>query len=180
MDLQESTLFCRGQMAPDEHVLWQGKPEKGNWFNLNTIIPMLVPLGVAGFLLYSMRGNFNSGSHFLFMPLIFVGIILIQAIRQFASPIYYRKHSVYVITNKRIYRKRGKYTDNLSATNMPSYETIMYPNGCGTIRFLLTSDPYQHPRYRSRVVHSYFTLENLADVERVQQLINTITAENRS
>ena len=172
MDQRDDYSFCRGQMAPGEYVLWTGKPDtKSNYFTGRNFMNFLFAIPFTAFsVFWIVTASRAPGPFFLFgIPFLVYGLYILfgSGIRN----ILLRKDTYYVITNKRIYRRIGKKTDNLSGVNMPPYETIMHSNGNGTIRFTMGANPYRSTdRYGHYVVH-YFTLDNLADVERAQQAI---------
>ena len=173
MDESRDYSFCRGQMAPDEHILWTGKPEKGNIFtgqNIGTFLFGIPFTAFAVFWTVSVVRN-APGPFFLFgIPFLAIGLYMLFG--NFIYTAYMRKRTAYVITNKRIYRRMGQKTDNLSASAMPMYETIIHRNGNGTIRFPMMHDPYYGSRrVNGRLVTRYFSIENVADFDRVQQAI---------
>ncbi len=170
---QDMYSFCRGQMAPDEFVIWTGKPEtKSNLFIGQNLSTVLFAIPWTAFAVYLTVTAAQFPGLFFLSGIPFLAIGLYMLFGNFIYTAYMRKRTAYVITNKRIYRRMGRKTDNLSAAVMPTYETIMHRNGNGTIRFPLANDPYQRTyRVNGRVVTHYFSLDNLADIDRVQQAI---------
>ena len=172
MEENRDYSFCRGQMGPDEHVIWSGKPEGGNIFTGQNIGTFLFGIPWTAFAVFwTVSVSKAPGPFFLFgIPFLAVGVYMLFG--NFLYTAYMRKRTAYVITNKRIYRRMGRKTDNLSASTMPMYETIIHRNGNGTIRFPVMHDPYYGGRrVNGRAVTRYFTIENVADISRVQQAI---------
>ncbi len=174
MEQNEIYNFCRGQMGPDEFVLWTGQPEiKGNLFTIHDLVNCAFGAFATGFAIFWMKSALSvpgSGLFFLFgIPFLAVGLYMFfgRAIYN----VYMRKRTAYVITNKRIYRRIGRKTDNLPGLNMPAYDTVMHRNGNGTIRFVTAQNAYRSVDRYGRAVVRYFTLDNLADVDRAQQAI---------
>lgn len=173
METREDYNFCRGQMAPDEFVLWTGKPEiKGNLFTTEDIPLTLFYALWTGFAVFWFVSAAKYGGLFSIfgIPFVFVGCYLLFG--RFIHKAYLRRRTTYVITNRRVYRKRGQKIDNLPATQNPGYETIIHRNGNATIRFHLISDDYRSaPKFNGRQFTRRYELENLLDADRVQQAL---------
>ncbi len=173
MDHREDYSFCRGQMAPDEFVLWTGKPDTGsNYFTGHNFATFLFAIPFTAFAVFWMVTASKAPGPFFLFGIPFLGYGLYMLFGHWIRNLFLRKNTCYVITNKRIYRRIGKKTDNLPGLNMPPYETVMHKNGNGTIRFTVGTNPYRSTDRYGRYAVSCFTLDNLADVDRAQQAIS--------
>lgn len=176
MDQYEDYSFCRAQMGPDEHVLWQGKPDKGNLFTKQDLLRLPGTLVFLGITIFISAGSAKGGirNFLMFLPfLVIVGFIFLGPIVRL---IRNRKNSLYVITNKKIYRKIGNKVDYLASASMPSHYTYLYKNGNGSIYFQNAPATYDQIHYgnshRGPASNSvYFSLENLADIRRAESAL---------
>lgn len=174
---ENSRLFCRSQMAPDEYVLWSGRPEKSGLFmsgaELGSFIFSIIWTIFACAMCISAMKSRMGNSIVGYLPLLFpiVGIILIVShLRKF---LVLRNQTEYVITNKRIYRLMGKRTDNFSASVTVGYETKYHRNGNATISFPMAIDPTKgKTRVAGQTLPRCFTINNIAEVDRVQQALS--------
>ena len=177
---QDIYRFCRGQMGPDEYVLWQGQPEpKGNLFSISDLYNFFIGAFFSAFAIYWMvnAAKVPGSSFFFLFGLPFLGIGLYLSLGRALYTVLIRKRTAYVITNKRIYRLRGRKTDNLSASNLPDYDTVCHRNGNGTIRFIIASPSYHTVSRYGRATVRYFTLDNLTDMDRA---VNAIARMDRA
>ncbi len=172
MDQNSYYSFCRGQIAPDEYVIWSGKPERGNIFTGQNLAYCFFGIPWTAFAIFWTSTAMQGPPLFALFGLPFIGVGLYMLFGNFIYTAYIRKRTAYVITNKKIYRRMGRKTDNLAAAVMPTYETVIHRNGNGTIRFPLPRNPYEGTvRINGRPVPRYFTLENIAEIDRVHQAI---------
>ena len=79
-----------------------------------------------------------------------------------------------MITNQKIIRKRGKRVDMLGAGNLPSTHITTFADGNGNIRFGEYITYYRRTSFDGFQNNAPFTLENIQDVVRVHQIINTM------
>jgi hypothetical protein len=83
-----------------------------------------------------------------------------------------RKRTAYVITNQKVIRKRGSRIDIQALANAPATHLEIHKDGFGTLSF---GAPYHYSgRSRNNSFNgndSLFTLENIPDAVRVQQII---------
>ena len=165
---QDIYSFCRGQMGPDEYVLWQGKPERrGNLLSIYDVFSGFIGAFVSAFATYWIVNAYKAPGPSFFclfgLPFLVLGLYMLFGRALYAVLI--RKKTAYVITNKRIYRQRGRKTDNLSGLKLPDYDTICHRNGNGSIRFVTAAHAYRSADRYGRATIRFFTLENLADME---------------
>ena len=179
----ESTeLFCRSQMSADEYVLWSGRPEKNGPFlsgaEIGSLLFSIVWTVIATAMCLPALKD-NGGTILGLFPAIFpiVGLFLVGS--HLRRVLILRNHTEYVITNKRIYRRMGKRIDNFSASIAVGYQSQTHRNGNSTITFPMAIDPSK-PRTKSngREVPRFFTINSIADVDRVQQVLSRMETNN--
>jgi len=162
--------FARPLLVPGESILWKGKPCPGNILTKQDVF--LIPFSIfwCGFAFVWFFGALAVGGFFaLFgIPFIAVGIYLVAG--RFVVAAHLRKNTAYVITNKKIIRKKGKSVDMIDIATLPPMHTELHKNGCGTIIF---GEPvYQnYGRRTGGHVVQPFALENIEDAVRIQALI---------
>lgn len=176
MDQYEDYSFCRALMSPDEHVLWQGKPDKGNLFTKQQLLGLPGVLVFLGITVFITGGSAKGGMQNFIMFLPFLVIVSFILLGPIVRHIRNRKNSLYVITNKKIYRKIGSKIDYLAAASMPSHYTYLYKNGNGSIYFQNEPATYDELNYGNShrgpaTNRPTFSLENLADVRRAESAL---------
>ena len=171
MEHSDEFSFSRPYLAPGEVILWRGKPGKGNLFVQQDIF--LIPFSIfwCGFAVFWEVTVLVSGAPFFFgiwgIPFVCVGLYIVFG--RFLWKAHIRKHTAYVITNRKIVRCRKNRIDMLEGKNMPSAHITAHKDGSGTIRF-------GQPTYGRRnngfgTEETLFTLDNVPDVARVQQIL---------
>lgn len=165
--------FARSLLTPGEIIRWRGKPEKGNLFTGQDFF--LIPFSIfwCGFAIFWEITAITGGAPFFFalfgVPFVLVGLYLVFG--RFLYAAWIRKRTFYVITSKKIIRKRGNRIDTIDGRNLPMMNMVIHKNGNGTIRF---GDPRTY-YYRGHngwdYNHGLFTLENIPDPTRVNELI---------
>ena len=165
--------FARPYLAPGETILWRGKPAGGHLFGPQDLFMIPFSIFWAGFAFYWFFNALRVGVFALFgIPFVCVGIYI--TVGRFFHMAHRRKHTAYVITTAKVIRKRGNRIDMLDAKTMPAIHVTAHTDGTGTIRF------GQLAYYRGRRYDSFdanqglFTLENIPDVARVQQILHSI------
>ena len=168
--------FARAYPVPGESILWKGKPGKGHL--LTPQDAFMIPFSIlwCGFAVFWEVSVIAGGAPFFFgiwgIPFILVGLYMVFG--RFLHTAYLRKHTAYVITNKKIIRKRGKRVDMLGAGNMPSTHITTFADGSGNIRFGEYNMYYRRNNFDGFQNSAPFMLENVPDVIRVHQIINTM------
>lgn len=162
--------FAASCLAPGEYILHRCKPGKGRLFSAQDII--LIPFSIfwCGFAFFWVISAFSMGAPFFFclfgIPFILIGLYMV--IGRFFWTAYIRKRTAYVITNRRIIRRRGNRMDMLDSGNMPPMQVSCFADGSGTILFR----PQVYYRRRGSAYRTAtFALENIPDVMKVQQII---------
>ena len=170
-EMTDDYSFARPYLAPGETILWRGKPEKGHllgpqdWF----MIPFSIFWCV--FAVFWFVTALQAGAFALFgIPFVCVGIYM--TVGRFFHIAWLRKNTAYVITTAKIIRRRGKRIDMLDAKTMPTIHVTARTDGTGTIQFGDTF--YYRRRGRTYRETPLFTLDNIPDVARVQQLLHSI------
>ena len=173
MEYQDQYHFARGYLVPGECIMWKGKPGKGHLLTRQDIFMIPFSIFWCGFVCFWEFSVITGGAPLFFawwgIPFILVGLYM--TVGRFFHIAYMRRHTAYVITNKKIIRKRGKRVDMLGAVNMPAIHITTYADGSGTIRFGQTD---WYARRQGFQYAPVFSLDNVQDVTRVHQIISTM------
>lgn len=181
-EINDDYAFARPYLAPGERILWRGKPEKGHL--LSGQDAFMIPFSIfwCGFAIFwFVTALINTPFPFALFGVPFVCVGLYITVGRFFHTASVRKRTAYVITTQKVIRKRGNRIDMLDAKTMPAIHVTARTDGTGTIQFG-EFVYYSHGRYRS---YSWgddrwgpngrlFTLENIPDVARVQQILHSI------
>ena len=176
MEYVDEYGFARAYLVPGESILWKGKPGKGHL--LTPQDAFMIPFSIFwfGFAVFWEVGVLTSGAPFFFgiwgIPFILIGLYMLFG--RFLHTAYLRKHTAYVITNKKIIRKKGKRVDMLGAGNMPSTHITTFADGSGNIRFGEYNMYYRRNSFDGFQNSAPFMMENVPDVVRVHQIIGTM------
>lgn len=160
-------------LAPDEYILWNGKPGKGNLLTQADIF--MVPFSIlwCGFaIMWETVVLMNSTSLFAKIwgiPFVCVGLYIVFG--RFIMKIYLRKETVYVITNRRIISLCKNRLNTIDYHIYPSKTVTRCKNGYGTI-FLSTSLPANWMAYLRGQHQNFFELDNIPDVDRVMRILS--------
>ncbi len=164
--------FLKNCLADDEHILWQGKPEKGHYLSSSDIFLIPFSLVWCGFAIFWEITALTSGAPAVFglfgVPFVLIGLYLVFG--RFIHTARTRQKSAYVITNKRIIRKVGNKVEILDGKNLPPMEISIFDNNKGEIVF--GEIQYHYRRGRRYAERPTFRLENIPDVLKVQQIIS--------
>lgn len=166
--------FCRPYLTPGEAILWKGKPEKGRLLTSQDIYMIPFSLLWCGFAFFWEITAIMSGAPLIFtlFGLPFIGVGLYIVFGRFIWTSYIRKRTAYVITNKKILRKRGNKIDMMDGGTMPPMFVTANSDGSGTIRFGQETPYYRRNTLPISQNSMLFCLENVSDVARVQQVIS--------
>lgn len=179
---QEDFSFCKPHLVDGEYVVWKGKPEKGNLLSASDLYLIPFSLLWCAFAIFWEVTAINSGAPFFFtlFGLVFVCVGLYIVFGRFLWSAYIRKRTAYVITNKKIIRLQGNKVDMLHGSSLPPMQVVIHKNGNGTISFRQENYYYRrggfHGRYRGGLhfgndTFVTFSLDNIPDVARVQEMI---------
>ena len=177
-EMNDEFAFARPYLAPGETILWRGRPETGHLLSGQDFI--LIPFSIlwCGFAIFwTVTAMMHTPFPFALFGVPFVCVGLYISIGRFFHIAYVRKNTAYVITNQKIIRRRGNKIDMLDAKTMPTIHVTARTDGTGTIRF---GQPVYYHRRGGYGYNSWspndgiFTLENIPDVARVQQILHSI------
>ena len=181
-DMIDEFAFARPYQAPGETVLWRGSPQPGHHFERSDVAFIPFSIFWCGFAFFWEFKVITSGAppFFALFGIPFIAVGLYITVGRFFHRAYLNKHTAYVITNQKIIRKIGKKIDMLDAKTMPTVHVTAHADGTGTIRF---GQPVYYQRRGGYGYNSWspsdgiFTLDNIPEVARVQQIIHSIARE---
>lgn len=175
MDFNEDYSFSRPYIVPGESILWKGKPGKGHLFTAQDIF--LIPFSILwfGFAIFWEYSAISEGAPFFFclfgVPFLCVGLYI--TVGRFFWTAYIRKHTAYVITNKKIIRKRGRRIDLMDGKTLPPIHIHAFQDGNGTIQFgQIWYRNYDRSGWNRN--DGMFSMENIPNVARVHQILTTM------
>lgn len=178
MDHEDSYSFCKPYLANGEYILWRGKPERGNLLSSSDIYLIPFSLLWCGFAFFWEFNAIKDGPFFFALfgiPFVCMGIYIV--IGRFFHMAWLRKRTYYVITNLKVIRFRNGKVDMQMGKGMPAVSVITHKDGNGTIR-IGQPDPYRkNSFYMMGTTQVGFTLENIADVLKVQQILTQIATQ---
>ena len=177
MDLEyvDEYSFSRNLLTPGEIVVWKGKPGRKHLVTKQDLVGLPMMLLAAGVFSYNLIKMLREGGDWksILICIVPVVILLYLSFGRFIHAAMARRRTWYVITNRKIIRKRGKSIDMLDSKNMPPMQMTSYEDGSGTIVF---GGPTQYRNRRGGVtVHidpNQFKLEAVENVVRIHQLIS--------
>ena len=171
MEYTDEYSFARPYLSDGEMIRWKGKPEAGHTFTSQDVLMIPFSIMWCGFAIFWEVSAITSGAPFFFslwgIPFVCVGLYMVFG--RFFWTAHVRKNTAYVITNRRIIRCRRGKVDSMSAKGMPPMYATIRKDGSGTIRF--GGQDYYRRRNSFDPNYGLFTLENIPDVIRVQQII---------
>lgn len=176
--MENEYSFCSPHLINGEYILWRGRPGKGKLLNKSDAF--LIPFsflwcGFASYWEWSVLQN-GIGLFTLFgIPFVCAGVYLV--IGRFFHLAWLRKHTYYVITNLKIIRKQGNNVDVLMGKNLPSFTVITYEADHGSIRFTPQEHQGRSPRTTWVIDKSCFSLENVPNLTRIQQILTQISSQ---
>lgn len=175
MEYENDYSFCSPYLVSGEYVLWRGCPGKGKLLSKSDVF--LIPFSIfwCGFAVFWELGVLKNGvgPFALFgIPFICVGIYIV--IGRFFHLAWLRKRTRYVITNLKIIRLQNKKVDVLMGASMPRFSVTTYQNGNGSIRFVAPENRNRQPWMPDK---GTFSLENIPDVVRVQQMLTQMSSQ---
>ncbi|MBP3372649.1 MAG: hypothetical protein J6L88_09010 [Clostridia bacterium] len=171
--------ICKSYMSPDERELWSGVPQSGHLITPADAIMIPFSLFWCGFAFFWEYSAITGGASSLFaifgLPLVAVGLYLV--VGRFFHTAWIRKRTCYIITNRRIIRKRGSKIDFLDGSMTYNMQLHTFSDGCGTISFGLPTNYGKRnfaPPVSPPAGSGFFALENVEDVARVQRIISSM------
>ena len=167
----------RPYLEPDEYVVWQGKPEKGNYFRQEDIFRVPFGLFFFGFAVVwaAMASQASIGFGLFALPFMAVGLYISVGIIIHRAILLSK--SEYAITNKKLIRICGEKVEIVYGNQINNMQIMMNKDGTGTIVFLRQEVYYRgtdrHISYPGGTM-GFHSLDNIKDVIYVQQKINEI------
>ena len=165
--------FARPYIAAGDMVLWKGKPGKGHLLGPQDVVMIPFSIFWCGFAIFWETTAIMSGAPLVMalfgIPFVCVGLYI--TVGRFVHSAHMRKRTAYVITRRKIIRARGNKIDVLDGKNLPPYRLYANRDGSGTIRF---GENYYYRGGKRYVDNNQFTLENVPDVARVCQIIDSM------
>lgn len=167
-------------MTSDEHVIWTGTPARH--FSLTQLDGLAVagPLIMLLFIWCAAQMPVEE-YHFAIVAAVWgvVAAISVVPLWLMFSAFVYRpwliRHTEYVVTNRRILRRRGRIVDGMAFLSMPEPKLEMCAKGRGTIRFA-HQDMEIAPEQQLRATpnsRSHFSLDHIENAEEICRLIRT-------
>lgn len=170
--------FARPYLAPGETILWRGKPVRGRLFTPADVIMIPFSIFWCGFALFWEFSVISIGAlpmAVFGIPFVCIGLYL--TVGRFFHRAHQLRHTAYVITTGKIIRRQGNRIDMLDTGKLPPIHVTARTDGTGTIRF---GQPVYYRIRRSFDGYDsthFFTLDNIPEVARVQQLLHTIAID---
>lgn len=163
-----------------ESVLWTGRPDKHEIFDLSELAkgaPMLLFLGWGGFILYLLISDGNVPQGLLIGACAIIGVwLLLVGWTGFGKPLmamHRLRKTEYVITSRRILRKMGRAVDGLDARSMAEPYLRRGAMHFGTITFGpgLSHPDVRYTRHPSLAIPAAFELRGIPQAARVMEII---------
>lgn len=167
--------FVKNLLVDGEYILWKGKPEKGRMFALSDLY--IIPLSIVFFMMAisnvieTLIDENVVVTDYLFST-VYMLIVLYVLFGRFIHSALIRKYSCYVVTNKKIIRKRFRKIDTLDLNSIPTMDTQIYKNGNGTISFGRVGYYQRRNTITLPESNGKYVLENIADAVKVQDIIS--------
>lgn len=172
MEDQVSYSIFKPYLNDGETILWRGQPAQGHLLSRTDIFMIPFSLLWAGFAFFWEFSVLQMGvTPFALFGIPFVLMGLYMVVGRFFHMAWLRKRTYYAITDLKVIRIRNRKADMLMKSSLPPVSLETYADGYGTIRI---GHAVMYRR-RNTVVYGAdrdtFTLENIPDVIRVQQLL---------
>ncbi len=170
-ETQEDYSFSHSYLIPGEAVLWRGKPGKGHLFTQQDIF--MIPFSIlwCGFAIFWTVGASTAAGAFGLFGIPFVCVGLYITVGRFFHTAWLRRRTLYVITSKKIIRKRGSRVDMLDMKALPPMHITTWSDGNGTITFGQETY-YRRQSFGYGAQSASFALENIPQAVRVHGIIS--------
>lgn len=185
-DSEDPGASLAGELAPDERLLWAGRPRRGLFFfRAGDVVAIPLSLlwcgigGLAGYYMLTSAVRDNGMPWPIpaaFVLMMFLGLYMLMG--RFFVDSRQRERTVYAVTNKRIIIRSGLFkqtTDALSLLALPGLTLKRHFGGRGTIIFgptdseMFFGDFGGWPGFRGRLNPPRF--EAIDDAARVHEII---------
>ena len=169
--------FAKPFISENEEVLWRGKPAKGLFITWNDVYMLLFGCLWCGLVVKAMVDAL--GNEREIFQIVMLASMLCLGFGVSVGRVIYSKliarQTAYVITSKKIIRKRGSKIDTLENDNRPEMRVVVRKNGIGSIRFGYAVS--RRGRYGGVTINSsssnpgVFSIDNITDVAKVQEIL---------
>lgn len=162
-------------LEADEYVLWQGKPERGNYFRKESVFT--IPFGLI-FFAFACFWCFSASAFSPIFALFGIPFMAVGLYVSFGSVIHRAiilSSTEYAITNKKLIRVSKKRVDTVRADKIGELRIEMNGNGTGTITFMYPETYYRAGKWHKSYPDGAFgfhSIENVKSPLTVQQKIN--------
>ena len=167
--------FAKPYISGDEYIIWQGRPQKKIRFSMQDILLFAFGLVWCALVASAVYKSWPTGDTMtkIMLPFMLVfGFSFTIGQTIFSKVMLFK--TAYVITTRKIIRKKGKSIDTLEKDNMPEMRVKAYPDGSGSIRFGYLETRSSRNRgvsISSRDNPGIFNIENVDSVAKVQQAV---------
>lgn len=169
--------FAKPYILENERILWQGKPAKGLFITWSDVVATLFGLVWCGLLTRAFCAAPQGDGDSMPIPvfIIMLGLGFSCTIGRVIYGKFIATRTAYVITTNKIIRKRGSKIDTLEKDNRPEMRVVARKDGIGSIRFGYAVR--RRGRRGGITIEAsesnpgVFSLENISDVAKVQQII---------
>lgn len=175
----EDYSFCTPHLTDGEQILWKGKAQQGNMLSCHHLWEIPFSVFWTGFVLFTGYQIITSGQFvfaLLLIPFLAVGLYLMFG--RFILTKQLRKHTLYVITNKKIIRKRGNRVKTVNIFSFPQMKTRVCRDTNGYIMLLTNRMAFSfayyiptEPQFPDGMGTGFFVLENIPDAKRVERIL---------
>lgn len=165
-------------IAPDERILWRGKPA---WHFPWTQLDGFAVTGPLIMMLFIWCASLMPAEEYSVVIAaavwgVVAAICLVPLWLMFSAFVYRPwliRHTEYIVTDRRVLRRRGRIVDGMVSLSMPEPKPERCKNGRGTIRFT-HQDMEIAPEQQLRATpnsRSHFSLDHIDNSEEVCRLI---------
>ena len=159
-------------LAPDEYVVWNGKPGKGHLLTKQDIYMIPFSIMWCGFAIFWEISVLTNGASFTAklwgIPFVCVGLYIVFG--RFIMKSCMRKETVYAITNKRIFFFRKNQVNTLDYHTNLTRTITRNPDGSGSIYF--GSAASAQNTSAQLFGQNAYELDNIPDIDRVLQILS--------
>lgn len=167
--------FAKPYISGEEYIIWQGRPQKKIRFSMQEIFLLFFGIMwcvLVGSALYKSWATGDTMTKIMLPFMLVFGFSFTIGQLVYSKIILFK--TAYVITTRKIIRKKGKSVDTLEKDNMPEMRVKAYPDGSGSIRFGYLET--RSSRNRGASISSgdnpgIFNIENVTSVANVQQAV---------
>lgn len=180
--VNEDYSFCTPYLTEGEQILWKGNAQQGNMLTLYDLCVIPFSIFWTGFVVFMGYQVLSSGQFVFALFLIpFLAVGLYMMFGRFILTKQLRKHTFYVITSKKIIRKRGNRVRTVNIFSFSQMKKRVCRDTNGYIMFLTNFRAFSFacyiptdPQIPDGMGVGYFVLENIPEVERVEKILTDL------